>query len=70
MVFDNPWVGWLYFNTTAWLNLVTDHVQTSMITVYHLPTGHQPCHKAKIISYGFLKLEKSSLYSIIATDLT
>ncbi len=47
-------------NATAYLNIVADHVQPFMTTVYpsldgYLPQGNAPCHKAQIISDWFLE---------------
>ncbi len=46
-------------NTTAYLNIVADHVHPFMTTVHHLLMYFQqdnaPCHKAQIISDWFLE---------------
>uniref|UniRef100_A0AAY5KME4 Transposase Tc1-like domain-containing protein n=1 Tax=Esox lucius TaxID=8010 RepID=A0AAY5KME4_ESOLU len=48
------------FNATAYLSIVSDHVHPFMTTMYPSSDGYfqqdnAPCHKARIISNGFLE---------------
>jgi len=53
-------------NATAYLSIVSDHVHPFMVTMYPSSDGYfqednAPCHKAQIISNGFLNMTMSSL---------